>query len=431
MRKLGVPSLAIVTAEFITLARAQATALGHPDLPIAVIPHPLGSRAREEVRDIAEQHVDAIVALAVAGAGGEAQISSNKTNGYRVGHEAAFDLADDDSAINKRFRERGWGDGLPVFAPTAARVDEMLGCVRRDRHDVIARIAPGFGEATVELIAVNAVMAGCDPEYLPIVIAAVEAVAAPEFNLQAVQSTTNAATAWLIVNGPAVEQLGINAGSNCLGQGSWANATLGRALHLIMQNVGGARPGEMDQATQGQPGKFTFCCGEQTAGHPWQPLHVERGYAEDTSTVTVVAASGTLNMLSSEKDARQLLRVFADSMRYPTSNDYWCGGAPWIVIGPEHAAILGGAGISKAEIKRELWEQSKMAANRRAPGDIARTQDARREELGKITPETLLPISPCAEDIGIIVAGGPGLHSVYVPTFGNTRSVTRKVDGFR
>src|SRR3990167_5362018 len=167
----------------------------------------------------------------------------------------------------------------------------MLRTTRLAPETVIATIAPGFGAATIERIAINAVLAGCDPEYLPVLIAAAEAVAAPEFNLQGIQSTTNPGAVWLIINGPIARRLGVNSGNNCLGQGNWANATLGRALRLILQNIGGALPGEMDRATQGQPGKYTFCCTENEERNPWEPLHVERGFARERSAVTVVGVS--------------------------------------------------------------------------------------------------------------------------------------------
>ena len=337
------------------------------------------------------------------------------------------EVEDDIEAINRLYRERRWGDGLPVIPPTRERVERMLRGTTRSPEDVVARVQPGFGAATIRLIAVNAVMAGCEPDCMPVLIAAVEAVSDPVFNLQGIQATTNAATAFLIVNGPIADRLQMNGGLNCLGQGNWANATIGRALHLIMQNVGRALPGEMDRATQGQPGKFTFCCAENEAESPWPPLHVDRGFRPEQSTVTVVGASGTLNMLCHEKDASDLLRVMADSITYPTSNDYWCGGAPWVILGPEHAEVFAKAGLDKAAVQLRLWEQSKMKAGRRSIRDLARTRDARSAELGEIGADTLLPISPTPQDLGIIVAGGPGTHSVYIPTFGNTRSVTREI----
>ena len=340
---------------------------------------------------------------------------------------AQIEAPDDLDAINKLYRERRWSDGLPVVPPTVERVERMLGCTRRTRDEIVARVAPGFGAATVERIAINAVLAGCDPEYLPVVIAAVDAVAAPEFNLQGIQATTNPVSIWIIVNGPVARRLEINGTFNCIGEGAWANATIGRALRLILRNVGGALPGDMDRATHGSPGKYTFCCAENEDANPWQPLHVERGFARERSTVTVVGAEGTMNMNSHSKDGHELLRVIADTMIHPPSNEYTHGGEPWLMIGPEHAEIMQRAGLSKADVKRHLWELSKMPARCQAAKDLARTRDSRTQELGNIGPDTLLPISQRPEQIGIIVAGGPGTHSVYVPCFGNSYAVTREI----
>ena len=168
---------------------------------------------------------------------------------------ALVECVDDLDSINKLYRERRWSDGLPIVPPTVDRVEPMLRHARRAREEVVARIAPAFGAASVERIAINAVLAGCAPEYMPALIAAVEAVADPEFNLQGIQATTNPVAVWVIVNGPLARELGVNATFNCLGEGVWANATLGRALRLVLRNIGGALPGEMDRATQGQPGK--------------------------------------------------------------------------------------------------------------------------------------------------------------------------------
>lgn len=340
---------------------------------------------------------------------------------------ALIEVPDDLDAFNRMYHGRGWTDGLPVIPPTVERVERMLRYSRRTPDEMVAVIPPGFGAATVERIAINAVLAGCSPNHLPVLIAAVEAVAAPEFNLQGMQTSTHPVAIWLIVNGPIAQQLQVNSTFNCLGQGSAANATLGRALRLLLQNVGGALPGEMDRATQGQPGKYSFCCAENETGNPWEPLHVSRGYAPGASAVTVVGAAGTLNMNTHAKDSGDVLRVIADSMVYPTSNDYWIGGEPWIVLGPEHAEILHRDGLSKREVQRRLWEACKMSAARMAAKELERTRNARNAELGDIGLDTLLPISPRPEDIGIVVAGAPGTHSVYVPSFGDTRSVTRKV----
>lgn len=347
--------------------------------------------------------------------------------GATGGRAALFEAPDDLDAINRLYRERRWSDGLPVVPPTVERVGRMLEATHRARHEVVARIAPGFGAATVERIAINAVLAGCDPQYLPLLIAAVEGMAAPEFNLQAIQATTNPVAVWVIVNGPGAAALGVNSGMNCLGQGTWANATIGRAVRLILQNVGRAWPGEMDRATHGQPGKYTFCCAENETANPWEPLHVERGFARDCSTVTVVGAEGTLNMNTHSKDADELLRIIAETLVHPPSNEYCHGGEPWIMLAPEHADILKGAGLTKRDVKRALWERSRMPARHMSVRDLLRTRESRRAELGEIGADTLLPIAKRADDIGILVAGGAGTHSVYIPCFGNSRAVTREV----
>jgi hypothetical protein len=420
----GVASLVICSSAFLTLGRSQLESMGCPDLPIAAMPHPFGLRTRAEVREIAGNIVDDIARLAVEG------VSERATSGQSTAPVRAsrIEVPDDFEAFQELAEMRRWSDGLPLVPPTIERVEGVLSATRRAPHALIATVAPGFGNATVESIAVNAVMAGCRPEHLPVLIAAVEAIAQRPFNLQGIQATTNAAAAWLIVNGPIAATLQVNSRTNCLGQGVRANAAIGRALRLVMHNIGGARPGEMDRATHGQPGKYTFCCAENERESPWEPLHVERGYRLEQSTVTVVGAAGTLNLNSHAKDADDLVSVLADSMRFPTSNDYHFGGQPWLVISPEHAEIMQRAGLSKPEVKRRLWEQSKMMAKRYAAKDYMRVRHTRAPELGEIAPDTLLPISRTPEDIGIIVAGGPGTHSVYVPTFGHTRAVTRAIE---
>ncbi|MBI4195476.1 MAG: hypothetical protein HY526_10400 [Betaproteobacteria bacterium] len=342
-------------------------------------------------------------------------------------HAATFETADDLEAINRLYRERRWSDGLPVVPPTIERVERALAHTSRPRHDVVAHVAPGYGAATVERVAINCVLAGCDAEYLPVLVAATEAVADPRFNLQGIQATTNPVAVWIIINGPIARRLGVNATFNCIGQGTWANATIGRALRLILQNIGGALPGEMDRATHGQPGKYTFCCAENEEAGPWEPLHVERGFARGQSTVTVVGAEGTMNMNTHSKDAAELARVIAETMMHPPSNEYVHGGEPWLLLSSEHVEVFKRGGLAKPDLKRELWERSKMPAVRLSGKELERARASRAAELGEIAADTLLPISPRPEDIQFIVAGGPGTHSVYVPCFGNSRAVTREI----
>lgn len=412
-------AVTVCSTAFRTLGLRQAASLGCADLPIAFVPHPFGLRSRAEIPALAVDVAAQIAELVVR-------------RGTAAPHEASrvdtLTVPADMAALHRYCIKQRLSDGLPVIAPTSDRIASMLAATRHPRDTVIARIAPAYGEATVERIAANAVMAGCEPACMNVLIAALRAVAAPEFNLQAIQATTNPAAVWLVISGPVAAALAINAGTNCLGQGAAANVTIGRALRLILQNIGGAFPGEMDHATHGQPGKISMCCAENETASPWTPLHIERGFAEGAGTVTVIGFSGTLNMNSHSKNSDEILRTIADAMAHGPSNDYWCGGEPWIVISPEHSQILAEAGLSKDAVKIRLWEQSKMAASRMADMDFERTCRTRRDELGEITAETMLPVTRAAQDIGILVAGGEGTHSVYVPGFGNSRSVTRAVE---
>ena len=386
------------------------------------MPHPFGIRARDEIKQIAADCVDEVARLlCMAPAAVE---SAKAAGGARA---ASLEVSDDLDVFNRLLLERHWSDGLPAMPPTRERVDAMLQHTSRKPDDIVGAVAPAFGVATVERIAINAVMAGCYPEYLPVLIAATEAIADPRFNLRAIQATTNPAAVFMIINGPIAKQIGVNGGGNCLGPGAWANATLGRAMRLILQNIGGAQAGEMDQATQGQPGKYTFCCAENEEANPWQPLHVERGFSKEQSTVTTVGALGTWNLNTHAKNAEELLRVIGDTMAFPASSDYIFGGEPWLILAPEHAEVLRRDGMSKVDVKKRLWQTSQLAASRLSAKELARTQAGRRAELGEITRDSLLPVSRSAEDIGIIVAGGTGTHSVYIPMSGHVRSVTKEI----
>jgi hypothetical protein len=259
--KRGLAGITICSTSFETLGRAQAKALVCPDLPLAIIPHPFGLRTREEVRQIACRCVEDIARL-VRDSGTAVDRPQPASAGTGAVPAQRVEAPGDHDGFNRYCRDRRWSDGLPLVPPTPERVEVMLRHTRRMLEDIVAAIAPAYGAATVERIAINAVMAGCEPAYMPVLIAAVEALADPTFNLQGIQATTHPVAPWIIVNGPLARELGVNGGPNCLGQGTWANATIGRAVRLLLQNIGGALPGEMDRATHGQPGKYAFCCAE-------------------------------------------------------------------------------------------------------------------------------------------------------------------------
>ncbi len=263
-------------------------------------------------------------------------------------------LGELEDAIESCFA-RGWSDGLPLVPPTAERVLRMLEGTRRAPDEVVATVPPDFAECTVEKVSVNAVLAGCRPEYLPVVLAAVEAACTDEFNIHGVLATTYFVGPVVIVNGPIARAIGMNSGVNALGQGNRANATIGRALQLVIRNVGGGRPGEVDRATLGTPGKYTFCFAEDEERSPWEPLSVERGVPRGTSAVTLFAGEGprpVFDQLSRtpESLARSLAWCLRPIPHPKLVRDY----DAVVVISPEHGRVFREAGWSKGRLREEI-----------------------------------------------------------------------------
>jgi len=264
------------------------------------------------------------------------------------------ELADLEDEAEALF-DRGWTDGLPVVAPTEARVLRMLGGTTRAPRDVVAVVPPDLVECTVEKVAVNAVMAGCRPEYLPVVLAAVEAACSDTFNIHGLLATTYFSGPVVIVNGRITRAIGMNSGVNALGQGNRANATIGRALQLVIRNVGGGRPGGVDRATLGNPGKYTFCFAEDEGGSPWEPLSVERGVAAGVSAVTLFAGEGPRGVIDqASRTPDSLARTFAATLRTVAHPKLPLAFDALVVVSPEHARVFREGGWSKARLRDEL-----------------------------------------------------------------------------
>jgi hypothetical protein len=251
--------------------------------------------------------------------------------------------------------DRGWTDGLPVVPPTEARVLRMLEGTTRAPDELVAIVPPDLVECRVEKVAINAVMAGCLPEYLPVVLAAVEAACTDTFNMHGLLATTWFSGPMAVVNGPVARSIGMNWGVNALGQGNRANATVGRALQLVIRNVGGGRPGEIDRATLGQPGKYTFCFAEDEDGSPWEPLSVERGFPAGSSTVTLFAGSGVHGVADQlSRTPESLARSLAASLRTVAHPKLPIAFDAFLVVSPEHGRVFRDAGWSKARLRAEL-----------------------------------------------------------------------------
>ena len=339
----------------------------------------------------------------------------------KISDAPIFELEDDWEAINAWFLDNDLTDGLPIVPPTEARVAAMTAYVARELGfkpgDVIGTLAPKHGQATVEKIAANAVMAGCKPEYMPVLMACVQGVAAPKFNLDAVQTSTHNTSPLPIVNGPVGKAIDLNHGYNCTGSRWRATSTIGRALQLCMINIGGT-PGSINIHTQGHIARFEHCIAENEAENPWQPLHVERGFDANTSTVTLIPAcpAAMIDDNGGSQTAKDLLRTLASSIAYVGNRNTNGEGQPLLILCPQHARLLSVGGYSKAEVKRFIWEFARIPFGSIPEGNLTSFSKKLLKMYGGFNPDMAVPIADKPEDIVIVVMGGTGTHSLSVQT---------------
>jgi hypothetical protein len=333
--------------------------------------------------------------------------------------------ADPVAAVNRLYRERGWTDGLPIVPPTLARVDEMLGAGPLERHAVLGDVAPLGGVASVEKVAVNAVMAGCEPAHFPVVLAAVQAILDPSFNLRGVQTTDENVAPLLIVNGPAAARLGINAGWGALGPGWSANAAIGRAVRLVMTTLGGGWPGAVSFAGLGQPARYGLCLAEREDG-PWPPLHVEQGYRPEQSTVTALRAETVINVTGGLDELASVMGSAASLF------GILHGGMPGVILSPFTARRLAGAGWTRADVRRELHARGRLAAETWRRSWLHATVRASDWPgwARAAAEEGSIPAVREPDDITLIVAGAdlPIPQHAYCPSWGHPPCrVTREI----
>src|SRR5581483_9619651 len=333
--------------------------------------------------------------------------------------------------INEWLHAQGWTDGLPVVPPTEERVAAMLEAVAEDPSVSLGEVPPSRAQATYEAVAANTVLAGCEPEAFPVVAAAVLAMLDPRFNLFGIQATTHPVAPLLIVNGPIAEHARLNCGAGVLGPGARANATIGRAVRLILMNVGGGRPGEGDRSTHGGPAKFSYCIAENVEESPWPELHTTLGLRADESAVTVFAGEAPHNVNDHEsRSPERLFGIVADVMRSLGHNNWYLAqdGLNDIVVvfGPEHAQLLGDAGWSRGDVQRFLFEQARRSVAELSRGGMWEMRDW-PDWMNALadSPGEKIPVVRRADDILVAVAGGPGKHSLVIPGFGASRAATR------
>jgi hypothetical protein len=416
IERRGVPTVTVFSTAFVAAARKQAAGRGMADLPAAQIPHPMHTARR----DVVAARADAAVELLV-------ERLTRRHEATPAANGARSDLTNDLDDQEMLFA-RGFTDGLPVVVPTPEKVDAMVAASGADAAQRIGPIPPRWRMATIEKIAVNAVMAGCRPEYFPLVLAAIDALLDDGCQLYGIETATNTTSPLLIVNGPVAGRLDINARGNVFGQGVRANATIGRAVQLVLRNIGGDIPGETDMATHGHAGKFTACIAEAETDSPWQPFHVERGFAASDSTVTVIGASAPQNVFTYGCETGQdILEHFIGATLGLGHNNIIFPTGPLFVISPEHAGTLARDGIGKTEFRNALFERARIPLTRFAARSVKGLEHRRERWFAEVGDKDHIGIADRPQDIHIVVAGGAGIHSLFVPTAFSYGPVTRLV----
>ncbi len=333
--------------------------------------------------------------------------------------EVYIDPESDKTSLD--FYLRRLTDGLPIIPPTREKVQKFLDYTDRNPDDLIAVLSPRQGKATAEKIAVNAVMAGCLPHFMPMVLHSIKALSNEKFNLTGVNATTHPVSICTILNGPIANEIGGFSGVGCLGPGNIANATIGRAVRLCLMNIAGAIPGVGDFATMGSPAKYSFCFKEAESENPWEPLHIERGFKTDTSTVTVMGVEAPQNVNDHRsKHADDLLDTVTDTISTAGCNNSHVPGEVLIIISPEHADMISKEGWTKQDIKNYIHKNSIVSAEIGDRG--GRKLDKNLIFDGKVR------ITRSPEDVVIVVAGGAGRHTMIAHGFGtSSNSVTQPI----
>ena len=338
-----------------------------------------------------------------------------------------------DADLVEWYFEQGWSDGLPVVPPTPDKIAAMVEALGGEPARLECRVPPRLGSLTREVLAINLVMSGCLPQYAPVVRAALLALTDMRFNLNGVQATTHMAGPLLVVNGPIRNEIGMNAGCNVFGSGNRANGTIGRAIRLVLLNVGGATPGDLDKSTLGHPGKYTYCIAENEELSPWAPYHVDKGYDPQQSTAFLIAAEPPHSVTNHvANDAEGILDSIVSAMSTIAHNNAVSSGSCAVVIGPEHAATIGAQGWSRADVRNYLWMNTKntfgeISFNHR----YGKVYNRNLPRWYRREPEARIPVVPGPENIHLFVAGGEaGRFSAFIPGWGHmSQPVLRALDG--
>ena len=441
IEKLGTPTVGINTNFFTMAERWTAESEGLPDLRSIEIPHPLAGLPPEKIRERATVIIDEVIS------GLTQSLEKGKEEGKRVTvkpEPAVIKVSGKSStealrAVNRLFYKQRWTTGFPIVPPTQEAVEYMLTGTDREPDEVVGLVAPGGGKATIENIAINAVMAGAEPAYLPVIIAAVEAVTDPGFatgltswGAYGMQTTTGPATPLLIINGPAASEIGVESGIGCFSRGHRANATIGHTLRLMLINAGRSYLGINDMKGQGSSQEFTFCVAEREEDpvyhreeNPWLPLNIERGYPGNSNTVTALAAQPPINVDDAEHCGPEILEAVVDTIANLGQIPYSMEWEYVLILGSTHANCLADAGWSKDNVRQYIYANAVLPwgkYKKQYPGMIGK-QPAWMSRT--VDDSTSVHIFAGPENVHVITAGGHCPYSQIVRCY--HQGVTKQV----
>ncbi|MFG1421752.1 UGSC family (seleno)protein [Roseixanthobacter liquoris] len=444
--KAGVPSVGFVASQFISDARHSAGSFGIKDLALAVVPLPFTNQTPDEIRENVDKNIDGVVAALT-----KPLASTHYETKLTLLDDAWLDFDGTDALaamehMNDQFLSYGWGDGFPLIPPTEDRVERMLRGTRRDPEEVVAVMEPGFGKATVRKIAANAVMAGCRPDFLPVLIAAVECMAEPKINLRNKSQSTCPHAPVLWINGPIRDRIGLNSGTCALGPGalSFANTAIGRAVRLLMMNVGHTYPGISDMDTIGSPTKYSMVVAENQEKSPWKPFHVDAGFGEEESVVSLLFGCGICELQDFvNHDPERLTDVYASAAMNVAnvSTGGWLLGRRSdprsgtnekehhvMLICPEHAERFRAKGWSKSDLQKAMFRKARMPFETLM---LQKEPEAFKESHPELqwlweSPQTLLPVVEDPECFEIVVVGGGAGRGAFL--YGTGESQSKVID---
>lgn len=444
--KVGVPTVGITAAHFVADARRSADGFGLASQALAVIPEPLTNQTPDEVRATIDKHFEEIVKGLT-----QVQIAPQLESEIKFLPDTwlTFEGADELDALdrmNSTFIDYAWSDGLPLLAPTEERLARMLKGTHRDPEEVVAVMEPGFGKATIAKIAANAVMAGCRPEFLPVVITAVECMTEPQINLRNKSMSTCPHAPLVWVNGPIRNRIGLNSGTCALGPGSpsFANTVIGRAVRLIMMNIGHTYAGVSDMDTVGSPTKYSMCVAENEERNPWAPYHVDAGFKADEDTVSVLFNCGICELHDfTNYDPERLTDIFASAAMNIAniSTGMWLTGRRadprsgtqekehhMMLICPDHADQFAKHGWSKQDIQTSMYKKARVSFDKLLMAKEPKAFEASHPELAWLyeSPETMLPVLESPECFEIVVLGGAAGRGALL--YGGGQSQTKRVE---